>query len=54
MESHDIVLLGAVVCIAAIGITYIFNGGDGAALVGSTTAIGGLLGYKMAEKKKGN
>ena len=52
MKSHDIVLLVAVVCIAAIGIVYIKEGGDGVALTGSTTAIAALLGYKIGTQPK--
>lgn len=48
MNSHDIVLSVAIICIAVIGVFYIRAGGDGVALTGSTTAIAAVLGYKIA------
>lgn len=47
MTSHDLQICIAIVCIAALGITYIVMGGDGIALSSTVAAISFILGYKF-------
>jgi len=51
MTSHDITILTAIIGITVVGIVYVFHGGDGVALTGTTTAIAAFLGFKISEAK---
>lgn len=54
LQPHEVTSIVALLCVTALGVIYILNGGDGQALAGSLTAIGVVLGYLFGKQPPAN